>query len=65
MAPVVIGLLLGHSQSVIIPGCSFGEVSKLSIAGTKRQTEMDGERERGRDEEVYCSTADESAAEGE
>ena len=56
MASIVVGLLLGHSQSIVIPGSSFGEVSKL--ANTERERES--EREEG-----LGSINDESEVEGE
>lgn len=44
LSSVFIGLLLGHSQSLIIPGCGFGEVSKLAATGTNREKREGEER---------------------
>ena len=57
MTSIVIGLLFGHSQSVVIPGCGFGEVSKL--AATVTSTEK-GKKNR----EIKCSINDESETKG-
>lgn len=39
LASIVIGLLLGHSQSIIVPGCSIGEVSKLAVDKNRERKE--------------------------
>lgn len=58
LASIVISLLLSHPQSIIIPGCSFGEVSKLAFTVTNK--------ERGRENlELDCSINDESEVRGE
>lgn len=41
LASIVIGFLLGHSQSIVISGCSFSQISKLPITVTNR-TEISG-----------------------
>lgn len=37
LASIVISLLLSHPQSIIIPGCSFGEISKLAFTVTNME----------------------------